>query len=199
MKFVHLLTFLSYFSTISFAQNIQEDLLDFNKKRNQYRKTGMLTLSSWAVGNITYGSIAYFNSSGEAKYFHRMNVFWNVVNLGIGIPSYLSARNENNEDYGFRKSVEAQHQTELTFLVNSAIDLSYVTTGFILRESAHRFPDNYHEMRGYGSSFVFQGGFLLVFDFFKYVLHKVNAKKRLSPIWDQIEFSQNGLGFQMNF
>lgn len=199
MKVFHLCIFIFFYSFFSWGQDIQQDLLDFNKKRNQYTKTGMFTLGAWAIGNITYGSIAYFQSNGEAKYFHRMNVFWNVVNLGISIPGYFSAKSENFNEFGFRKSVKVQHQTEVSYLVNGALDLSYITTGVILRKSANRFPDRYHQLRGYGSSFIFQGGFLLVFDFIKYTLHKINAKKRLSPVWDQIEFSQNGLGFQMNF
>lgn len=189
---------LSLSGTVS-SQIRKDDLLDFNKKRNQLTKGGLWALNGWAVSNIAYGTVAYYNTpEGEARYFHQMNALWNTVNLAIGVPGLIKAYTEDYGTFNFRKSVKVQHQTELAYMVNGAIDLSYITTGIILREAAHRFPDSYHQFRGYGNSFIMQGGFLLILDIFKYGLHKINAKKRLNPIWDDIEFSQSGLGVVYN-
>lgn len=183
------------FCNLSYSQVIQEDLLKFNQKRNQLTKGGLWALNSWAISNIAYGTVAFYDTpEGEAKYFHQMNALWNTVNLAIGVPGLIKAYKEDLSTFGFRKSIKVQHQTELAYLVNGAIDLSYITTGFILRESAHRFPDSYHQFRGYGNSFILQGGFLFLLDGFKYALHKINANRKLNPIWDDIEFSQSGLG-----
>ena len=123
-----------------------------------------------------------------------MNALWNTVNLAIGVPGIIKTYSEDYQAFNFRRTVKVQQQTELAYLVNGAIDLSYITTGIILREAAHRFPESYHQFRGYGTSFVMQGGFLLVLDFVKYGMHKIHSKRALSPIWEKVELSQNGLG-----
>lgn len=197
-KIIHTLV-LIFFSVSLSGQITQDDLLDFNQKRNQLTKGGLWALNGWAVSNIAYGTVAYYTTpEGEAKYFHQMNALWNTVNLAIGVPGIIKAYREDYDTFGFRKTVKVQHQTELAYIVNGAIDLSYIATGVILREAAHRFPDSYHQFRGYGNSFILQGGFLFVLDVFKYALHKTNAQRRLNPMWDDIEFSNNGLGVVIN-
>ena len=53
----------------------------------------MLSLGSWASANIVGSGIGWARSySEENKYFHQMNVMWNLVNLGLAIPGYIKAK-----------------------------------------------------------------------------------------------------------
>ena len=61
----------------------QTTLNHFNSKRQEISKKGLKILSAYSIANIIYGSIASSNTTGSNKYFHKMNVIWNGVTLGI--------------------------------------------------------------------------------------------------------------------
>jgi hypothetical protein len=93
-----------------------------------------------------------------------MNLFWNVVNLSIaGFALY------NNQRFDYL-SVEgsellAKHQqTEKILLINAFLDVGYIGGGLLLRHFGNQSEKRKDLMKGYGSSLILQGGFLLVFD-----------------------------------
>ncbi|MBU2267621.1 MAG: hypothetical protein KKB15_05835, partial [Bacteroidetes bacterium] len=63
------------FATPAFSQLKTQEI---NQKRNEINTTGMKILGGWALANIAFGSVSYFNSSNKKKYFNQMNVMWNV-------------------------------------------------------------------------------------------------------------------------
>jgi hypothetical protein len=67
------------------------ELTNFNIYRNQVNQTVMLTLGGWALGNITIGTVLYYRPSSSTKYFHQLNLAWNLVNLGIAGFGYYSS------------------------------------------------------------------------------------------------------------
>ena len=73
------------------AQAQQNALTDLNQGRLKVQTTSMWVLTSWSVANLAYGGIAAARTEGSTKYFNRMNVYWNVVNLGIAAPSLISS------------------------------------------------------------------------------------------------------------
>ena len=48
---------------------------------------------------------------------------------------------------------------------------------------------------GYGNSIIIQGGFLLIYDWIGYIMHRRHAKKQLNPLLQKIELSSSGIGF----
>ena len=57
----------------------------------------MLSLGSWASMNIVGSGIGWARSNSEEnKYFHQMNVMWSLVNLGLAIPGYIKAKQDNS-------------------------------------------------------------------------------------------------------
>jgi hypothetical protein len=62
-----------------------------------------------------------------------------------------------------------------------------------LRELARRFPTRESRLRGYGNSFIVQGGFLLLFDAVMYGLHKRHHNKKLGPILENVDLGPTGM------
>lgn len=56
---------------------------EFYQKSMRMNNTGMYVLGSWAVANLIIGGIGWNQNTGDTKYFHQMNFFWNTVNLSI--------------------------------------------------------------------------------------------------------------------
>ena len=68
----------------------------------------------------------------------------------------------------------------------------------VLRSEAKSNIEKADLYKGYGNSLVLQGGFLLLFDWIAYTIHRNHAKTNLSPVLEHIEFSDNGIGLKLN-
>ena len=155
----------------------------------------MLSLGSWASMNMLGSGIGWARSNSEEnKYFHQMNVMWNLVNLGLAIPGYIKAKQDNSVKSVYHL-LEAQRKTETIFLVNAGIDLAYIGSGLLLRSRAPNVEKS-SQFMGYGNSMILQGGFLLLFDWIAYSIHRKNAKNQLAPILQKIEPSDHGIGLK---
>ena len=187
---------------MSFALSAQT-LDDINTKRFRHTMNGSIVLTSWAGTNIIAGTIGYYTApSGEWKHFHEMNVYWNIVNLGLGIPGLFAKKNKQI-GLTLEQTVKRQHQTETIFLLNGALDLTYITAGVLLREMGSNHIDQATQDRwkGFGTSLIAQGGFLLLFDFIKYGIHKANGKQ-IDHHWKNLSIYPHGaygLGLSMQY
>jgi len=173
-------------------------LNEFNQDRLQMDKRLMLSLGSWASTNLAIGGVGWATTlKGEAHYFHQMNFIWNTVNIALAVPGYLKARKESS-NLNFAETLRAQNKTETIFLINSGLDIAYMSGGLLLRSEARFNPERRDQWNGYGNSLVMQGGFLFIFDLTAYILHKRHYNKKLNGLLDQIELSQSGIGLQWN-
>jgi hypothetical protein len=124
----------------------------------------MYVLGGWAVANIAGGAIGWASSTGSAKYFHQMNLFWNTVNLGIaGFALY----NNLTDDISLLSSDEMllkHRKTENLYLINAGLDVVYIGTGFLLKHLSASNLNKQDLLKGYGNSIILQGGFLMIFD-----------------------------------
>ena len=170
-------------------------LQQFNEQRCNIDKKLMLSLGSWASANIIGSGIGWATTENEEhKYFHQMNVFWNAINIGLAIPGYIKARNGKSQLSLF-KSLEEQRKIEGVHLVNAGLDLAYISSGILLRNKQPKNSNEENQFRGYGNSIIIQGGFLLVYDWIGYMMHRRHAKKQLNPLLQKIEPSAQGIGF----
>lgn len=170
-------------------------LQQFNEQRCNIDKKLMLSLGSWASANIIGSGIGWATTENEEhKYFHQMNVFWNAINIGLAIPGYIKARNGKSQLSLF-KSLEEQRIIEGVHLVNAGLDLAYISSGILLRNKQPKNSNEENQFRGYGNSIIIQGGFLLVYDWIGYMMHRRHAKKQLNPLLQKIEPSAQGIGF----
>lgn len=175
---------------VSQAQNLE----DFNAKRFNTTRKGMLVLGSWATANLIASPILKQNATGSDRYFYDMNMYWNAVNLLIAGVGYMSGRNENPSEYNLSQSMIQQHQTEKILLFNSGLDVAYVMTGLFLREKGLR--ERSVKWEGYGNSLILQGSFLAVFDVLFYMSHRKNAKL-LNQLMQKITMGPNGVGLKI--
>lgn len=154
-------------------------------KRNQIIRSSMLGLGAWAVANIGYSAAAAPNNEGTAKYFHRMNGYWNTINLGIATLAYINSQKQLHypSNISAEKNDHQQKQLEKVLLINTGLDVGYMAAGLYLqnRSKQQQLPVNQQQMKGYGESLLLQGGFLLAFDVLQYCLHvnnKHNSQKK---------------------
>lgn len=181
------------------AQSLKAQSLEqFNKERIQTDKRLMIGLGSWATTNFIVSGIGWATvPSGEAHYFHQMNVLWNTVNIGLAVPGYLKAKKANSS-LSFAETIRTQHKTEKIFLINTGLDIGYMAGGLLLRSAAKTNIGKRDQFNGFGNSLLMQGGFLFFFDLTAYMIHNRHSKKSLDNLMNSVELSSSGLGLQWN-
>lgn len=142
------------------AQEI--DALSLMEERVSLQQNGMKVLGGWALANLAGSGYMMSRTSGWQYRFHQMNVFWNVVNLGIAAGGYFGAGGQGNPS-AF-EVYESYADFGKILLLNAGLDIAYITAGFFLQERSKNVSKRSDMYKGYGKSLILQGGFLLVFD-----------------------------------
>jgi hypothetical protein len=91
-----------------------------------------------------------------------------------------------------------QRKTENIFLVNTGLDVLYVSSGFLLRNLAEKNAVKKDQYNGFGNGLIMQGGFLFLFDLTAYAIHKYHAKHSMPQASMSIRMSSNGTGVTWN-
>jgi hypothetical protein len=137
-----------FIASIIFFHNsgAQINLPQFNKEQVGINKTAFIVLGSWSAANIITGIAGQANTSGQAKYFHQMNLIWGSVNLVIAGSGYIGARRRNT-GLSLSGSLKQQSVIEKTFLFNAGLDLAYLTGGaYFIEKGKNSNPDRYKGM-----------------------------------------------------
>lgn len=166
------------------------ELRDFMEGRIRHQRALGLTLGSYALANIAVGSIAAGQTIGETEQFHRMNVYWNLFNLGIAGVGLLGSRKRTGDE-SLADAVRQHENMKQILLVNAGLDVAYVVGGAYLRQRADVKPDKADQLRGYGKSVMLQGGFLLAFDLVNYALFKRRGDRQERLL---LSATPNGVG-----
>ncbi|MPR34466.1 DUF6992 family protein [Salmonirosea aquatica] len=181
------------------AQAQSHALTDLNQGRLKVQTTGMWVLTGWSVANLAYGGIAAARTEGSTRYFNRMNVYWNVVNLGIAAPSLISSlRKKNSLPTTLDASIGELHSLEKTLLFNAGLDVAYLMGGLYLLERAKNTPDKHDRFKGFGQSVLLQGGFLLLFDATNYLALRQSHRKA-AEILKNVQFTGQSVGVVLEF
>lgn len=146
--------------------------LQFSQDRYNHTRTLGLTLGSYALANLAVSGVAIGQSSGETKYIHQMNLYWNAVNLGIAGLGLLGLRKQHPESETLGEAVQKHNSMKQTLLFNAGLDVAYIAGGLYLTERANSHPDQADKLRGYGKTVMAQGAFLLAFDVVNYLVFK---------------------------
>ena len=168
------------------------NLAEFSRQRIQHQRTIGFTLGGYALANIAASGIAATQTSGETRYFHRMGVYWNLVNLGIAGLGLLGSRKQQPGQESLDQAVRRHETMKQTLLLNAGLDVAYLAGGAYLIERANRPTDtgNPDQLRGYGKAVMVQGGFLLAFDVVNYLIFKKRDKQEESLI----KATESGVG-----
>lgn len=175
------------------AQSDTVVLQNIAQKQFKLQRTSTRVLAGWSVANLTLSGIALGQANGSNKYFHEMNLYWNVINVGIAGMGLLGLRKINKAPTV--SSVVKEHYTlQKSLLLNTGLDMAYVTSGFwLLDKSKTEITQVRSErFRGFGQAVVVQGGFLLLFDLTNYFVHRSDSP-RLHRLLDQVSLSGNGV------
>ncbi len=161
-------------------------------------KTNSTILAAWAGVNIVQGSISATNAIGSDRYFFKTNAYWNLVNMGVAVYGLIGVRNELKRSISFNENLIAQQKTEKLLLLNTGLDLAYITTGLYLKERGNRM--NSESATGIGNSLLLQGAFLFIFDLVQYGNHRKNGKllEQQMGSW-QLAPTANGIGISYQF
>lgn len=180
-----------------FIAGAQDDYNAFYTKSLSTNNTGMYILGSWAVANLVAGGYGWSQTTGQTKYFHQMNFFWNTVNLSIAGIALYSNLTTSFADLSTAQMLEKHTKTENLYLINAGLDVLYIGTGFLLKHLATQKPKRHDLLKGYGNSVILQGGFLFVFDL---VMWKIQHDHRMNFIQHMsINFIPEISGYQMTF
>ena len=175
----------------------QTEYVEYYGQSLRINNMGMAVLGSWALANITIGAYGWSQNTGQRAYFHQMNLFWNTVNLTIaGIALYSNLTADYAQLPG-EELLEKQFRTQRLYLINAAVDVGYVSAGFLLKHLATKYPKNELRLRGYGNSVILQGSFLFVFDLVMYGL----LNNRRADFLQQVSLSpmQDAYGLALTF
>lgn len=191
-----LLVFMSLSVSDIKAQN--DELSNVWQRQIENQKTGMYVLSGWSATNIAISSIAVGGAEGSNKYFHEMNIYWNVVNLGIAGLGFWGIKKQKSKAATLVNVIDVQHGLETTLLFNSGLDLAYMASGAYLIEKGKNQLDitTQNRQKGFGQSVLLQGGFLFVFDVTSYFLHRSNNPK-IQKILQKVSLSGTGISVKL--
>lgn len=154
------------------ASSAQTQAVDTTTLREfSHQRTLGLTLGSYALANIAVGLTAAGRERNETYYFHRMTIYWNLVNLGIAGAGLLGSRKANPNET-LAQAVRQHERMKQILLFNTGLDVAYVAGGAYLLERGRNRPDDRARLTGFGKSIIVQGGFLFVFDLVNYALFK---------------------------
>ncbi|MCC5921091.1 MAG: hypothetical protein LAT68_10240 [Cyclobacteriaceae bacterium] len=171
---------------------------ELDDKRLAVNKTGMYILGSWAIGNIAVSGARWAaGSDGTANYFDQMNVYWNIVNLGIagfGLYQAINASTSAN----FLEAFDAHQSIQKVLLINAALDLGYMAGGFWMREYSRRPNVNSEQWRGFGNSVIMQGAFLMLFDIALAYIHSQDTQA-YHDLFQNLYLSPEGMGLRFKF
>ena len=130
---------------------------DFNQERLRINRVGMQVLGGWAMANIAVSGISVWQSTGETKAFHQMNLGWNAVNLTLAGFGYFNAINAETS-LGDIESIRAHESILRIFLFNAGLDVGYIMGGAFLLERSKNVSKNSEMLAGFGKSIAARMG-----------------------------------------
>jgi len=187
--------FIAAFMILCVCSYGQDSLKYFAQNRNNITANGMKVLGSWAITNIGVGAAGWANSQGGSnKYFYQMTTIWGAVNLGAAILGYTNVQKHKDDIISSGQNLNEQRKIENTFLINAGLDVVYIGAGAYLLHRGN--ANGFDELKGYGSSVIIEGVFLLLFDGTMYSSQKANGNK----LWRFLEknpvtFNGSAIGF----
>ncbi len=196
------ITILWFFINCCFTAVYAQQQTDWKGSYAQLQRrenVAMLSLGTWAIGNIALGSVLTVRSKNEEqKAFQQMNVGWNIINLAIAGVGFYAAQKGIPEGLASWDVVEKHYSLQKTFLFNAGLDVGYMAGGAWLIERSKTATKKQEQMRGFGKSIILQGGFLFLFDLTQFFIVK-SDNPSIKAIFNTVSFSGNALSMTHYF
>jgi hypothetical protein len=177
-----------------------QDAGEFYSISQNTNKTGMYVLGTWAMTNIALGAYGWNRYDGSQKYFYQMNLMWNLVNLGIAGYALYSFSQVDASTMTASEMLRDHVKKENLFLINAGLDFLYIGGGLYLHHLASQGHKRAEMFKGYGTSVILQGSFLMVFDMAMYIIQR-NNRLSLDPGIFSVNFglTPEGVGMVIGF
>ena len=85
-----------------------------------------------------------------------MNIYWNIVNLALAIPGLRHSLITDPASLSLAETVSEYHQMGKIVLFNVALDVAYITGGYLMKEMAKSREKNRNILDGYGRALILQ-------------------------------------------
>ncbi|TPE45616.1 hypothetical protein FJM65_04590 [Pontibacter mangrovi] len=146
-----------------------QSLPQLNQSQTGTLKAGMLVLGGWAILNILFSSFKLTRTSRSRRYFHQMNVYWNIVNLLIASYALYAILSRPSAGLPLPDSLQLHTLYKSLLYLNVGLDVAYLLLGLYLKERA-RWATGNEQLQGWSQSVLLQGAFLFVLDLVLVVL-----------------------------
>jgi hypothetical protein len=135
-----------------------------------------LVLGTWSAANFMISLPSINSADMQQRYYHRGNMYWNVVNVSLATLGYFHTRNEK-PPANLTELYHRERKMQVIFGVNALADVGYVASGVYLMN--HRSGDamKQAQLNGFGQTVIVQGAALLVFDAILYAHKRKRAKQ----------------------
>ncbi|MCF8217600.1 MAG: hypothetical protein K9I29_05870 [Bacteroidales bacterium] len=174
-----------------------QDFSKISTDHIEFRHNGMYVLGGWAVTNILGSGYMMSQTNGWHFRFHQMNVFWNVVNLGIAAGGV--GFTQSQDDITGLEAYEQYADFGKILLFNAGLDLAYMATGLFMQERAKNVSKRKDMLKGYGKSIILQGGFLFLFDAVLYGLNQSKMQEIFNAENIELSLTGNMMNFSLYF
>jgi hypothetical protein len=182
IKFLVALTMVFYLPLTLKSQDSTSIHDLFYKKQQQ----SLSLLSGWSVGNLIFSPLAtknLFSPETTNEHFHQMNFSWNLLNVGIAGLGHIIVNKDSKKPWDMKILHYKKKKAEKSIIINMGLDLVYMVTGLLLKNSAQKNNSEYSMNKGYGNSLILQGGYLLFYDaIFLMKIKKVLIKKKADKV-----------------
>lgn len=175
----------------------QPEESSFYSRSSSINSTGMMVLGGWAITNIGLGAVGWARNTGTSMYFNQMNLFWNIVNLGIAGVAFYGSYSPDISTLTGGEMLAKHLKTENLYLINGGLDIIYIGTGLLLRHLSQAGRNRPEMLMGYGNAMVLQGSFLMLFDLAMYGIQRTVRMQFLEGI--QLSFLPGSLALQVAF
>ena len=157
--------FLLFLFSAAYLSGIETDqsLTEWNQTRLGIQKNGMIVLGTWAAANITVSAVQLKKTRGQTRYFYQMNLFWNIINLGIASAGFVSSLTGSPALNPDETANQYRNLTKI-LLINAGLDIGYMGIGVFLIQRGKISEKRPERLSGYGYSLLLQGAFLFIFD-----------------------------------
>jgi hypothetical protein len=134
------------------------------KARLQGSAAGFGALAAWGGASMVWGGVGLVvgPQEGAGPLFHRVNLAWGAVDLGIGLGGLGGMALLGRRHPGPVQSLELGRLMQTSFGVNLGLDVGYVGVGLLTEVLGARTGDD--GLVGAGRAVTLQGAVLIGFD-----------------------------------
>jgi hypothetical protein len=161
--------------------------LRFDQRMLRLSEVHALVLGCWAFLNVALGGVCTFLNTGGlwTLTFYTMNLSWGVINGGVAVFVYTHTKKSSAKPKALLRRLGLQRHVEKVLLFNAGLDMAFIVGGWALYQRASITDVVYPDLwKGFGTSVLVQGAYLLIQDSIFYYLHQANLKQA-SPAWQR--------------